>query len=165
MKSSLNTICKAEKVELKTPESSTQTSEEQQPESSEMSTETESSITQTEPNIASASPTESVVDTPPSKERAEEPVIPSTLAVAEEVAVPSPAITEPTVFLPINLLDFDSSTALESLGLNHLKHELQRLGLKCGGSLTERASRLYSIKGLSTEEIDPSLLAKPPKKK
>ena len=28
---------------------------------------------------------------------------------------------------------------LIKLGLNHLKHELARLGIKCGGSLTERA--------------------------
>nr|SVE73995.1 EOG090X0OE5 [Daphnia atkinsoni] len=164
-KSSLNTIYTAEEAEPKAPELRTQISEEQQPEASEMSTETKSPITQTEPNVASASPTESVIDTPPLNEQAaEESVIPSAAAVAEEI-VPTPVVIEPTVFLPINLLDFDSSKAIESLGLNHLKNELQRLGIKCGGSLSERASRLYSIKGLSTEEIDPSLLAKPLKKK
>lgn len=141
-------------------------SDERQTESIETSDETESPNTPKEDNIPLASSSKSVVDTPPQHEQAaEETVVPTTPAVAEQVVVPTPATPEPTVFLPIDLQNFDSSKALESLGLNHLKHELQRLGMKCGGSLSERASRLYSIKGLSVEEIDPSLLAKPPKKK
>nr|SVE70856.1 EOG090X0OE5 [Daphnia similis]SVE72746.1 EOG090X0OE5 [Daphnia similis] len=165
-KSVLNTSCKTDERESESPESSSKMSDELQTESIETSDETESSNTKKEDNIPLAIPTKSVVDTPPPHEQgAEETVVPSTPVVAEEIAVPTPATTEPTVFLPIDLQDFDSSKALESLGLNHLKHELQRLGLKCGGSLSERALRLYSIKGLSVEEIDPSLLAKPPKKK
>lgn len=34
------------------------------------------------------------------------------------------------------------------------------LGLKCGGTLEERAKRLFSVKGVSPDKIDPSLLAK-----
>lgn len=52
---------------------------------------------------------------------------------------------------------------LESLGLDVLKQELMSRGLKCGGTLSERAARLYSIKGLSPDQIDPALLAKPQK--
>nr|SVE92200.1 EOG090X0OE5 [Daphnia sinensis] len=166
--SSQDTSCKTEEGESKAPESSSQVSDERPTptESIETSNETESPKTPKEENTPVASPSKSVVDTPPTQEQAtEETVVPSTPAVAEQVVVPTPAAPEPTVFLPIDLQNFDSSKALESLGLNHLKHELQRLGLKCGGSLSERASRLYSIKGLSMEEIDPSLLAKPPKKK
>lgn len=37
---------------------------------------------------------------------------------------------------------------------------LQSLGLKCGGTLQERAQRLFSTKGKSLEELDPSLFAK-----
>ena len=33
-------------------------------------------------------------------------------------------------------------------------------GLKCGGTLQERASRLFSVKGVSPEDIDPALKAK-----
>ncbi|XP_057368744.1 UBL fusion protein SDE2-like [Daphnia carinata] len=164
-KSSPNTSCKTEEGESKAPEPNSQASDERQTEPIETSDETESPNTPKEDNIPVASPTKSVVDTPPKLQTAEETVVPSTPAVEEQVAVPTPAAPEPTVFLPIDLQNFDSSKALESLGLNHLKHELQRLGLKCGGSLSERASRLYSIKGLSMEEIDPSLLSKPPKKK
>nr|SVE77412.1 EOG090X0OE5 [Daphnia lumholtzi] len=164
-KSPQNTSSKTEEGESKAPESSSQVPDERQAESVK-SGEIETPHTLKEDNIPVASPSKSVVDAPPIQEQAtEETVVPSTPAVPEQVAVPTPVATEPTVFLPIDLQNFDSSKALESLGLNHLKHELQRLGLKCGGSLSERASRLYSIKGLSMEEIDPSLLAKPPKKK
>ncbi|KAM9856917.1 splicing regulator SDE2 isoform 2-T2 [Aulostomus maculatus] len=54
---------------------------------------------------------------------------------------------------------------LESLGLDVLKQELISRGLKCGGTLTERATRLFSVRGLRAEQIDPALLAKPSKAK
>ncbi|XP_037546407.1 replication stress response regulator SDE2 [Nematolebias whitei] len=67
-------------------------------------------------------------------------------------------------------LDLSSVTSiqeLESLGLEVLKEELVSRGLKCGGMLSERATRLFSIRGLSPDQIDSVLLAKPvkPKKK
>lgn len=34
------------------------------------------------------------------------------------------------------------------------------MGLKCGGTVAERAQRLLLTKGKSKDEIDPSLLAK-----
>ena len=34
------------------------------------------------------------------------------------------------------------------------------LGLKCGGTLEERAQRLFTTKGKSLSEIDPTLFAK-----
>jgi len=37
-------------------------------------------------------------------------------------------------------------------------------GLKCGGSLQERAHRLFSVQGLTPDQFDRSLLAKPGKK-
>lgn len=52
---------------------------------------------------------------------------------------------------------------LELLGLDVLKEELRRRGLKCGGTLAERAGRLFSTRGLTAEQLDPALLAKPPK--
>ncbi|XP_068088929.1 splicing regulator SDE2 [Hyperolius riggenbachi] len=66
-----------------------------------------------------------------------------------------------------DLLSFSSAAELEALGLEKLKMELMALGLKCGGTLQERAARLFSVRGLSREQIDPSLFAKPakPKKK
>ncbi|KAF3833618.1 hypothetical protein F7725_024822 [Dissostichus mawsoni] len=54
---------------------------------------------------------------------------------------------------------------LASLGLDRLKSALMALGLKCGGTLEERAQRLFSTKGKSLESLDPSLFAKNPKAK
>ena len=41
-----------------------------------------------------------------------------------------------------------------------LKSALMALGLKCGGTLEERASRLFSTKGKGLNELDPTLFAK-----
>ncbi|XP_008065303.1 protein SDE2 homolog [Carlito syrichta] len=65
----------------------------------------------------------------------------------------------------IDLLAFDSVADLEVLGLERLKCELMALGLKCGGTLQERAARLFSARGLTKEHIDPALFAKPLKGK
>lgn len=54
---------------------------------------------------------------------------------------------------------------MKALGLNRLKGELMALGLKCGGTLQERAARLFSVMGLAREQIDPALFAKPLKGK
>lgn len=61
---------------------------------------------------------------------------------------------------PINLDEINSVSELEILGLDTLKSELMNRGLKCGGSCKERAERLLSVKGLTKEQIDPSLFAK-----
>ena len=37
---------------------------------------------------------------------------------------------------------------------------LMSMGLKCGGTLQERAQRLFSTKGKSPDELDSSLFAK-----
>ncbi|XP_004578656.2 splicing regulator SDE2 [Ochotona princeps] len=65
----------------------------------------------------------------------------------------------------LDLLAFSSAAELESLGLEKLKSELMALGLKCGGTLQERASRLFAVRGLAREHIDPALFAKPVKAK
>ncbi|NWX50462.1 SDE2 regulator, partial [Steatornis caripensis] len=66
---------------------------------------------------------------------------------------------------PIDLLAFNSAAEMEALGLGRLKMELMSLGLKCGGTLKERAARLFSVRGLSRDQIDPALFAKPSKGK
>ncbi|ESP02292.1 hypothetical protein LOTGIDRAFT_138644, partial [Lottia gigantea] len=65
----------------------------------------------------------------------------------------------------IDLDKYNSVEELEALGLNRLKNSLMEKGLKCGGTLQQRAERLFSIKGLKQEDIDPSLFSKPSKKK
>ncbi|KAM6433303.1 splicing regulator SDE2 [Rhynochetos jubatus] len=66
---------------------------------------------------------------------------------------------------PVDLLAFNSAADMEALGLDRLKRELMSLGLKCGGTLKERAARLFSVRGLSRDQIDPALFAKPSKGK
>ena len=61
---------------------------------------------------------------------------------------------------PIELDNVSSIAELLKYGLDPLKQELMKRGLKCGGTLEQRAERLFSVKGLTQEEIDPSLFAK-----
>ncbi|KAB0802975.1 hypothetical protein PPYR_05161 [Photinus pyralis] len=58
----------------------------------------------------------------------------------------------------LELSAFNSWEELASLGLDRLKSALLALGLKCGGTLEERAQRLWATKG--TTSLDPSLMAK-----
>ena len=44
--------------------------------------------------------------------------------------------------------------------MDTLKTQLQNAGLKCGGSLSERAARLYLLKDLALEHIEKKHLAK-----
>ena len=64
-----------------------------------------------------------------------------------------------------DLLAISSVAEMELLGLEKLKCELMARGLKCGGTLQERAARLFSVRGLAKEQIDPALFAKPSKGK
>nr|CAG4642985.1 EOG090X0OE5 [Evadne anonyx] len=89
---------------------------------------------------------------------------PSAEPVVKEAPPKAPVTAEPEVFEPINLDTIESEQELELLGLAHIKQELQSRGLKCGGSLSERASRLFSVKGLNNDQINPKLFSKPPKK-
>ncbi|KAG9331298.1 hypothetical protein JZ751_019530 [Albula glossodonta] len=57
----------------------------------------------------------------------------------------------------LDLSAFSSWEELASLGLDRLKSALMALGLKCGGTLEERAQRLFSTKGKSLESLEPSL--------
>lgn len=63
----------------------------------------------------------------------------------------------------LELSAFSSWEELASLGLDRLKSALMALGLKCGGTLEERAQRLFSTKGEAS--LDPNLLAKNNKNK
>lgn len=58
----------------------------------------------------------------------------------------------------LDLSAFSSWEELASLGLDRLKSALMALGLKCGGTLEERAQRLFSTKG--KQNFEPTMLAK-----
>ncbi|KAG8538205.1 hypothetical protein GDO81_023113, partial [Engystomops pustulosus] len=89
------------------------------------------------------------------------PPPPPTTATTSDAPQETPSVDAAS----FDLLSFSSASDLEALGLEKLKVELAALGLKCGGTLQERAARLFSVHGLTREQIDPSLLAKPSKGK
>ena len=60
----------------------------------------------------------------------------------------------------LDLSAFTNWEELASLGLDRLKSALMALGLKCGGTLEERAQRLFITKGKQLSELDQSLFAK-----
>jgi hypothetical protein len=76
---------------------------------------------------------------------------------------------KPTVeaqsFPPIDLSHLSSSNELECYGMDHLKFELSQLGLKCGGTLKERASRLFLLKEIAIEDIPRKHFPKSKKRK
>ncbi|KAG5182382.1 hypothetical protein JKP88DRAFT_199316 [Tribonema minus] len=60
----------------------------------------------------------------------------------------------------LDLSLYHAAEDLMPLGLDRLKEALEALGLKCGGTLQQRAERLMAVKGKKPSEIDPKLLAK-----
>lgn len=56
-----------------------------------------------------------------------------------------------------------SASDLESYGLDSLKQALSSRGLKCGGTLSERARRLFSVRDLDPKDYPVKLLAVKPK--
>lgn len=61
---------------------------------------------------------------------------------------------------PLRLGMFNTQHELEALGMERLKEALEALGLKCGGTLQDRAARLWSVRGKKPEDIPASLKAK-----
>ena len=131
----------------------------------ESATQADSEMIVDEPCTSSAAITEQVTPSPVIPEpQQEQSSVPEVVEAVPKTA-PPPVVEEPKDYPPIDLDQFESPQELETLGLNHLKSDLTRRGLKCGGTLSERACRLFSVKGLSADQIEPALLAKPPKKK
>ena len=63
----------------------------------------------------------------------------------------------------LDLTHYKNAEQLESIGMDKLKQALQTRGLKCGGTLIQRAQRLFSVKGLDQSQIPTNLLAAKPK--
>ena len=91
---------------------------------------------------------------------------PAAVVTAAPVTGLTTVSVEPVVYPEISLEDavYADATAgpaaLQALGLVHLKQELERRGMKTGGTLQERALRLYSVRGVQIDKIDPKLLTK-----
>ncbi|KAL5999007.1 hypothetical protein ACLOJK_009956 [Asimina triloba] len=78
--------------------------------------------------------------------------------ISESVAIEGVSIS--TSEVPLNFDVFNSAAEMEVLGLDRLRVELQARGLKCGGTLQERAARLYLLKTMPIEKLPKKLLAK-----
>ena len=66
---------------------------------------------------------------------------------------------------PISLADYSNPAELEAVGLVRLKTELVKHGLKCGGSLSDRAARLFLLKDTPVDKLDQKHFSKPNKQK
>ncbi|XP_015888769.2 uncharacterized protein LOC107423674 [Ziziphus jujuba] len=85
------------------------------------------------------------------------PSLESNKEVREETAA-STNVTETDK--PLNFDEYNSAAEMEALGMERLKSELQARGLKCGGTLQERAARLFLLKSTPVEKLPKKLLAK-----
>jgi hypothetical protein len=69
-------------------------------------------------------------------------------------------VKEPVKAEALNLESYQSVQELEVLGIDRLKGGLIALQVKCGGSLSERATRLFSLKGLTRKDYPSKVRAK-----
>jgi hypothetical protein len=88
-----------------------------------------------------------------------EPVVPEieSTPIIEETPKTPPKAVEPE---ELDLNQFESEQQLVDLGLDRLKSALMYLKLKCGGTLEQRAERLWSVRGITADKIPKNLLAK-----
>jgi len=65
-------------------------------------------------------------------------------------------------FPPVDLWadEYSTVSGVVRLGLEHLKHELDRRGLKGSGTLEQRAARLFAVRGLTEDQIPAKLKKK-----
>jgi hypothetical protein len=101
----------------------------------------------------------------PAAEPAAAPPAPAAAPPAPEPApepAPAPAAAPAPPPEPVDLAAYPSAAALEALGLDRLKAELTACGLKCGGTLAQRAERLFLLRGAALEELDARHRAAPP---
>ena len=89
-------------------------------------------------------------------------------APAAAPAAPPPAARPPPPAAPaapsVDLARYADAASLEALGLDALKAELGARGLKVGGTLAERAARLFLLKSATLEQLDAKHKAAPPKR-
>jgi Replication stress response SDE2 C-terminal/SPRY domain/Silencing defective 2 N-terminal ubiquitin domain len=75
-----------------------------------------------------------------------------------EVVQPTPLPPTPIPFDPIPLEAIESIDALRTAySAEHLKADLARRGLKCGGTPAERADRLWRVRGVPVDRIPAQL--------
>ncbi len=95
------------------------------------------------------------------KEKESKPELDTEKEIPVQIEITAITTTEETIKEPgFSLETCQNAEELEGLGMEKLKTLLQSQGLLCGGTLKERALRLFSTKGKKPEEYDPKILAK-----
>ena len=115
--------------------------------------------------VCSQQQTEAPVDPEVTTSDPVDPEVTTSDPVDPEVPTPGPGDPKIVTSGPVDLEAATSAQELEVFGLELLKTELMSRGLKCGGTLSERAARLFSVKGLTADQINPVLMAKATKGK
>lgn len=77
-----------------------------------------------------------------------------------DASVVTEKVQEPTKPELLKLDQYKSVQQLEALGLDRLKSALLALKVKCGGTLQQRAERLFSLKGLEYKDFPKKVRAK-----
>lgn len=105
---------------------------------------------------------EVAVEVEASQNEAEEFTEAKSCGVEKIFESPVPTLVEdvPVVEKPLDFNEYGSAAEMEALGMERLKTELQKQGLKCGGTLQERAARLFLLKTTPVEKLPKKLLAK-----
>ena len=125
------------------------------------------------------SPAVTDADTPAAAAAAETAKVESSSLAGSTVVLPAAAIadaeqassnqkhveTPAADATPVSLADYSSPAELEAVGMVRLKSELVKHGLKCGGSLSERAARLFLLKETAVSKLDRKHFSKPNKQK
>lgn len=84
----------------------------------------------------------------------------SNLPASENSPVTMEKVQDPIKPELLNLDQYKSADELEALGLDRLKSALLALKVKCGGTLRQRAERLFSLKGLEMKDFPKKVRAK-----
>jgi hypothetical protein len=112
---------------------------------------------------SSTSTSTSTSSTSTSTSAAEVPPAPPAAALAAAPAPAPAAPTAPVMAEALDLAGFSGPGALAALGLDRLKAALMACGAKCGGTLDQRAERLWLCRGSKgPADLDPSLRAGAP---
>ena len=71
---------------------------------------------------------------------------------------PPSSATSATRHPSIDLSQHTTAASLHVYGMEHLRADLDRVGLKCGGTLTERAERLFMLKDHTLQQMPKKML-------
>ncbi|KAF3775464.1 SDE2-like protein [Nymphaea thermarum] len=85
---------------------------------------------------------------------------PVTSEAAHDNLTKEDAVKESQFDEALNLDNFQTAKDFEIIGMERLKSELQARGLKCGGTLEQRAERLFLLKTMPMDKIPKKHLAK-----